>query len=224
MGRASLMGGLFQGIQDKAGMRRLTGSPVDDPACVCVDDEGNISEPGPGGHVGEIGNPDDVRCWRVKVPVHVIVWTGSGLVADSGAHRLAPDHPSGDPDHASVEPPLTGQRQSLPVAPAAKPCEHRKRRSSRQKRRGSSGGASFGLRPPWVPPLLPSPILIDALSHLDRRAALQIGSTPQALRQSLIKAIICGTGGRAPPGQNMLMPCEHCHWLGEAPGSPAPVL
>lgn len=45
-------------------------------------------------------------------------------------------------------------------------------RSPEAKKRGvSSGGTPFGLRPPCVPPLLPSLILIDALSHLDRRAA-----------------------------------------------------
>src|SRR6056297_2175420 len=45
----------------------------------------------------------------------------------------------------------------------------------------------------------------------------QIGSTPKTSRCSSMKAIICGTGGRAPPGQNRRSPMSlgplARHWL-----------
>lgn len=53
MGRPAIVKRLFQGIEDEAGMRRPAGSPANDPPDVCIDDEGDVDEPCPGGDIGD---------------------------------------------------------------------------------------------------------------------------------------------------------------------------
>ena len=43
---------------------------------------------------------------------------------------------------------------------------------------------------------------------------LQIGSPPWAILYSSMKEIICGMGGRAPPGQNTQTPSSGSRWPG----------
>ena len=81
--RAAVMQGLFQGIEDKARMRRPRDPPADDAAGEDVDDEGGIDEALPGRDVGEIlsansggrcegGEPRGTRfgTWCSCQPVH----------------------------------------------------------------------------------------------------------------------------------------------------------
>ena len=78
---------------DEAGMFCPAGAPVDDPAGVGMDDEGDVDEPCPGCDVGEVRHPQHVRCRGVELPVDVIAGAWRRFVADSRAHRLAADYP-----------------------------------------------------------------------------------------------------------------------------------
>ena len=113
-GRPSVMKRLFEGVQDEVGVRCPAGSPADDPPGVGVDDESDIDEACPSRDIGKIGEPQTVRRGSVELSVHMIQRTGSCLVADCGAHRLAPDRPTD-----------------------ARPCARRRRGSSLRTRAGS---------------------------------------------------------------------------------------
>lgn len=93
MDRPPVVQGLLQGIEHEAGVRRERSAPADDPAGVDVDDEGDVDEAGPGRHVGEVGQPQDVRPGRLELAVDVIQRTRRGLVVDRGRDGFAPDHP-----------------------------------------------------------------------------------------------------------------------------------
>ena len=72
MRRPSLMKGLLQRIQHEVGVRCSADAPAHDAPGVGVDHEGHINESGPGADVGEVGEPEHVRRWRVELPVHMI--------------------------------------------------------------------------------------------------------------------------------------------------------
>jgi hypothetical protein len=74
-------------------MRFPAGPPTDDPPGVCVDDEGDIDEAGPGRDIGKIREPQTVWSGSVELSVHVIQRTESCLVADRCPQRFAPDRP-----------------------------------------------------------------------------------------------------------------------------------
>ena len=84
---------LFEGVQDKVRMRCPAGPPTDDPPGVCVDDEGDIDEAGPGRDIGKIREPQTVWSGSVELSVHVIQRTERRLVADRCPQRFAPDRP-----------------------------------------------------------------------------------------------------------------------------------
>ena len=52
--RATVMDGLFESIKNEAGMGRRADPPADDASSEGVDNESDINEPFPGGHVSEI--------------------------------------------------------------------------------------------------------------------------------------------------------------------------
>lgn len=54
MDRPTIVQRLLQRVQDEAGMCCPAGAPANDPAGVCVDDEGDVDEPRPGRDVGEV--------------------------------------------------------------------------------------------------------------------------------------------------------------------------
>ena len=91
MSRPAVMNGLFEGIEDEAGMGRPADPPADDPAREGVDHEGHIDEARPGRDIGEVGDPEPVRRRRVELPVHLVERARRRLVADRRLHRLAPD-------------------------------------------------------------------------------------------------------------------------------------
>ena len=91
--RAPLVQGLFESVQDKAGVRRTADPPADDAPGIGVDDEGDVGEARPGGDVGEVRQPQPVGRWRMKLAVHMVQRTRGGLVADGRTRGLATDHP-----------------------------------------------------------------------------------------------------------------------------------
>src|SRR6187551_3553518 len=74
-------------------MRRARGPPADDPAGIGVDDKGDVDEAGPGCDISEVGEPKDVRPWRLELAVDVIQWAWRSLVADRGSDGFAADDP-----------------------------------------------------------------------------------------------------------------------------------
>src|SRR3954453_17386529 len=72
---------------------RARGSPADDPAGIGVDHEGDVDEAGPCRDIGEVGEPENVRPWRLELAVDVIQRAWRGLVADRGLDRFAADNP-----------------------------------------------------------------------------------------------------------------------------------
>src|SRR5512132_2542946 len=74
-------------------MRRARGPPADDPAGIGIDDEGDVDEAGPGRDIGEVGEPKDVRPWRLELAVDVIQRAWRRLVADRGLDGFATDDP-----------------------------------------------------------------------------------------------------------------------------------
>jgi hypothetical protein len=91
MNRPAIVQRLLERIQDEAGVRRPAGSPADDPPAAGVDDEGDVGEPRPGRDAGEIRHPEPVWRRRPELAVDVVERAWCRLVADCGAHRLAPD-------------------------------------------------------------------------------------------------------------------------------------
>lgn len=75
---------LLQGVQRQIGPERAGDPSADDPARKGVDYEGPIDEAPPGGHVGEVRDPELVRTLRAEVPVHQVPGARSGLVRVGG--------------------------------------------------------------------------------------------------------------------------------------------
>lgn len=88
----SLVQGLLRRVEREACVSGPRYAPVDDPAGVGVHDESDIDEARPGADVGEIRDPQHVRCRCPEDPVHMIERAQRRFVTDRGAHRLAADH------------------------------------------------------------------------------------------------------------------------------------
>src|SRR3954453_4820545 len=93
MDRPPIMQGLLQRIEHEARMRRARGPPAHDPAGIGVDHEGDVDKAGPGRDIGEVGEPENVRPWRLELAVDVIQRAWRGLVADRGLDGFAADNP-----------------------------------------------------------------------------------------------------------------------------------
>src|SRR3954466_10630029 len=89
----SIMQCLLQRIEHKACMRRARGPPAHNPARIGVDHEGDVDKAGPGRHIGEVGEPENVRPWRLELAVDVIQRAWRGLVADRGSGGRGADTP-----------------------------------------------------------------------------------------------------------------------------------
>src|SRR5947209_698643 len=83
---------LLQGIQNKVSMRRPTYAPAYNPPGVRIDDKRHIDETRPGRYVREVGKPQPVRRWGVKLAVDLIQRTSRRLVAAGYANGLTADH------------------------------------------------------------------------------------------------------------------------------------
>src|SRR5690606_38586317 len=93
MDGAAVVDGLLESVQHEAGMGGAADPPAHDIAGIDADHEGDIGEPGPGRHIGKIGDPEPVGRRGMELAIDVIEWTSRRLVADRGAHRFAPDYP-----------------------------------------------------------------------------------------------------------------------------------
>lgn len=83
--------GLFDRVEHHGGCHGRCHSPAQDPPGVGVDDEGDVGKSRPGRHVGQIGDPQPVRCRRPELSPHEISWPGRSRVGDRGVPWLAPD-------------------------------------------------------------------------------------------------------------------------------------
>src|SRR5258706_12931091 len=66
MDRPSIMQGLLQCVEHEAGVCRARHPPAHDPAGIGVDHKGDIDKAGPGRDIGEVGEPEDIRPWRLE--------------------------------------------------------------------------------------------------------------------------------------------------------------
>src|SRR3954471_20959735 len=72
MDRPSIMQCLLQRVEHEAGVRRARDPPAHDPAGIGVDHKGDVNKAGPGRDIGEVGEPEDIRPWRLELAVDVI--------------------------------------------------------------------------------------------------------------------------------------------------------
>lgn len=92
MNRLPLVDSLLQSIQHEAGMGCPADPPAHDVAGVDVNHERDIGESRPGRDVSEIRDPQHIRRWCMELTVDPVERAWRHLVADRGAHRLAPDY------------------------------------------------------------------------------------------------------------------------------------
>jgi hypothetical protein len=88
----SIMKCLLQHIEYKAGVRRPADASADDPTRIGIDTEGDIEEASPSRDIREIGDPQYVGSWHLKLSVDVIKRAGSGFIQHRCAHPLATDN------------------------------------------------------------------------------------------------------------------------------------
>src|SRR4029450_584618 len=69
--RSSLIQRLLQRIQHEVSLRTRRNLPPDDAPHEYIDDEGNVDEPLPGRHIGEVGHPQLVRPRRLELAIDV---------------------------------------------------------------------------------------------------------------------------------------------------------
>src|SRR5882757_4144631 len=93
MDRPSIMQRLLQRVEHEAGVRRARDPPAHDPAGIGVDHKGDVDKAGPGRDVGEVGEPEDIRLWRLELAVDVIQRAWRGLVTDRGFDGSAAGRP-----------------------------------------------------------------------------------------------------------------------------------
>ena len=86
------MDGLFQGIENEAGVRRPADPPADDAARIGINDEGHIDEPCPGRDVGEVADSEDVWRGSLELTVHLVQRTRGCLIRNGRMHGFAPDN------------------------------------------------------------------------------------------------------------------------------------
>ncbi len=82
LNRPSIMQRLLKSIENKVSFGRPRYPPPDDAICECVNDEGHINKALPRGHVGEVADPQQVRCGRTEHTVHLVTRTWCRRVWD----------------------------------------------------------------------------------------------------------------------------------------------
>jgi hypothetical protein len=86
--------GHLQRVQGEIGAQVGGGLPAHDHAAVDVDDEGDVDEPRPGPHVGEVGHPQGVGTGGGEVALDQVGGPPAGLLhGDGGPLGLAAHHP-----------------------------------------------------------------------------------------------------------------------------------
>src|SRR6185437_6517371 len=82
---------LLQSVEHQVRLHRSTHTPADNAAGEHVDHEGDVHESRPGGHVGEIGDPQLVGSICDELPLYAIQWPRSDI-RRNGRALLAPTH------------------------------------------------------------------------------------------------------------------------------------
>ena len=167
-----------------------------------IDHKGDVDRPGPGRDVGEVRHPKPVRPLGMKGAVDLVVRAGPRGVGSRrddlpAAHRALQPHLAHQPLHGAARdidavapqgmPDLTGPVEPAVVRPQLADLLSQPFISPRARSDAPEGSRSAALR--WGQ-------VDGAIGH-----TRQIGSTPNSLRDSSMKAATCGTGGRAPPGR-----------------------
>src|SRR4051794_37204206 len=83
---------LLQCIQHKLSMRRPAYPPAHDPPGIRVNDKRHVDKARPGRHICEIGKPQPVWCWCMKLAVDLIQRTSGRLGAAGCANGLTANH------------------------------------------------------------------------------------------------------------------------------------
>lgn len=68
-GGSAMLDGHADGVEDQLGAQVVGHSPADDAAGVGVDHDGEVEESFPGAQVGDIGDPQPVRCGGGELPL-----------------------------------------------------------------------------------------------------------------------------------------------------------
>ena len=90
---------LFQRVEDEGGAQRGGHPPADDAPRAHIDDEGDLDEPGPGRHVGEVRHPQLMRSRGRKLPIDEIGRSRS-VDRPRGRHPGAPADGAGQAPRA----------------------------------------------------------------------------------------------------------------------------
>jgi hypothetical protein len=90
--------GLLQGVERQIAAQRTRRPPADDPPREHVDDEGHVHEPAPGGHAGQVRDPQLVRTRRREL-ARDEAWglRPRGLRRDSRSDERPAPHGAGKP-------------------------------------------------------------------------------------------------------------------------------
>ena len=86
-----LADGLLEGIEGEIGSERARDSPAHDPAAEDVDDEGDVDEATPGGHIREVRDPELIGAFCREVAFDQVQRAICSLVRDRGLECTAPD-------------------------------------------------------------------------------------------------------------------------------------
>jgi hypothetical protein len=80
---------LFDRVEDHRCSHRRCDPPAQDPARVGIDHERHAGKPRPRRHIGQVGDPQPIRCRRPKPAPDTISRTHRGRVGDRGRAGLA---------------------------------------------------------------------------------------------------------------------------------------
>src|SRR5882757_9997056 len=81
---------VLEGVKDQFGVHTGGCPPADDHSGEHIEDEGHVDHPGPGRHVGEVGNPQLIRRGRGEVSVNKIGSSGCPGIRDRCPDSFAP--------------------------------------------------------------------------------------------------------------------------------------
>jgi hypothetical protein len=90
--RLATANGHLQGGQDQLNAQMYRECSSDYPTAPRVQDDGNIQEAGPSGHVGDVSYPELIGTLSPKVPFDQIRGHRCGAIAYGGRGPLAPTH------------------------------------------------------------------------------------------------------------------------------------
>src|SRR5664280_1462004 len=79
-GSLALPEGHLQGIEGEVGTQVVRRLPADDVARVDVEDERDVDEARPGTHIGQIGDPETVRCAGAEVALDQVIGPRAALM------------------------------------------------------------------------------------------------------------------------------------------------